>query len=266
MNKPLIILPFLLFTLLSNSTFATNSYHNKHQAKDLIELISGENIVTGKPLSTADKVLAAVGVVSLGTSKYLTKGGKYTLKLFNSTPLKKATSKVSKWVKNNILKKFDDWKKVNTGINRVYRSARKLGLKAKEEIAGFADFTRRALGNEVGAIGDIGKLVDKAKGASREIITLKTQLQKKFKHAKDFGINGNANKQTLNQFSDAITNHVKAPTTKVIEGTYHQTQKVIHYVDPSTGLNVMKDYQGKFISTWKLSPEQLRNVLERGSL
>ena len=148
-------------------------------------------------------------------------------------------------------------------IGKIAVSARKLGLKTTEGVKDFADLSKRILGNEVGAV---GKLVDKAKGASREIITLKTQLQRKFKHAKDFGINGNANKQTLTQFSDAITNHVKAPTTKVIKGTYHQTQKVIHYVAPSTGLNVMKDYQGKFISTWKLSPEQLKNVLERGSL
>jgi hypothetical protein len=82
-------------------------------------------------------------VVSLGTSKYLTKGGKYTLKLLNSTPLKKATSKVSKRVKNNILKKFDDWKTINTGVNRVYRSARKLGVKTKEGIKRLAGFKQQ---------------------------------------------------------------------------------------------------------------------------
>jgi hypothetical protein len=92
-------------------------------------------------------------VVSLGTSKYLTKGGKYTLKLFNSTPLKKATSKVSKWVKNNILKKFDDWKTINTGVNRVYRSARKLGKTTKEAISKFANDIKLIAGNQVGAVG-----------------------------------------------------------------------------------------------------------------
>ena len=149
---------------------------------------------------------------------------------------------------------------------QIMNSARKLGLKAKGELVDFVDFTKRTLGNQVGAVGDIDKLVDAAKGASRSIIPLKTQLQNKFKHARVFGINGNENKATLELFSDAIQNHVKSKTTKVIEGTYHQTQKVIHYIDPITGINVMKDYQGKFISNWRLSAKQLNNVLERGSL
>ena len=55
-------------------------------------------------------------------------------------------------------------------------------------------------------------------------------------------------RQNRSVLIDAIQNHVKSNTIKVIEGTYHQTQKVIHYVDPSTGINVIKDYQGKFIS------------------
>lgn len=94
-----------------------------------------------------------------------------------------------------------------------------------------------------------------------------SQLQSKFKHAEIFGITGNSGKETLLKFANSIESHIKAATTKVIEGTYHQTQKVIHYVDVSSGINVMKDYaNGNFISAWRLSPEQLKNVLERGSL
>ncbi len=110
------------------------------------------------------------------------------------------------------------------------------------------------------------KAIAEAEGVSRSIIASKSQLQKKFKHAEVFGITGNVNKKTLEQFSEALENHVKSSSTKIIEGTYHQTQKVIHYVDPSSGINVMKKYSGDFISTWKLNPEQLKNVLERGSL
>ncbi|MBF0208863.1 MAG: hypothetical protein HQK53_18525 [Oligoflexia bacterium] len=95
---------------------------------------------------------------------------------------------------------------------------------------------------------------------------MKTQLQKKFKHAEVFGITGNESRETLLQFANSIENHVKAMTTRIIEGTYHQAQRVIHYVDPASGINIMKDPNGNFISVWKLSPEQLRNVLERGSL
>lgn len=146
-------------------------------------------------------------------------------------------------------------------------SVRKLGLKAKEEVVDFVDFTKRTLGNQVGAVGDIGKLVDAAQGTSRGIITLNKQLQKKFiKHAKDFGIVGNESKVTLKAFSEAIETHVKSNSTEIIEGSYRNTQKVVHYLDKSTGLNVMKDYNGKLISGWKLSPDQLKNLLERGNI
>jgi Colicin D len=46
------------------------------------------------------------------------------------------------------------------------------------------------------------------------------QLQHAFKHAGDFGVVGNANDKTLAEFSTAIHNHVTAPSTQTIQGTY----------------------------------------------
>ncbi len=91
------------------------------------------------------------------------------------------------------------------------------------------------------------------------------QLQAKFKHAEDFGVKGNWNKTTAQEFDQAVQSHVTDPATQTINGTY-RGQSVVHHVNPQTGLNVMTDPAGKFISGWKLNPQQLQNVLTRGSL
>jgi hypothetical protein len=93
----------------------------------------------------------------------------------------------------------------------------------------------------------------------------RSQLQHGFKHAKDFGVNGNPNNKTLAEFGAAIESHVSAPATKVISGTY-RGQPVTHFVDPGTGLNVIRDASGNFLSGWKLSPAQLGHVLNGGKL
>lgn len=91
------------------------------------------------------------------------------------------------------------------------------------------------------------------------------QLQKKFKHAADFGVKGNANGANLVKFREAIERHVADPATHMINGTY-RGQPVTHHVNPTTGVNVIKDAAGNFLSGWKLNPAQLHNVLTRGSL
>lgn len=92
-----------------------------------------------------------------------------------------------------------------------------------------------------------------------------SQLQKKYKHAKDFGVEGNYNPANAEKFGQAIKDHVNAPGTTPLQGTY-RGQPVIHYVDPKTGLNVITKPNGELISGWKLRPEQLENVLTHGGL
>jgi len=91
------------------------------------------------------------------------------------------------------------------------------------------------------------------------------QLQAKFKHAADFGVAENYSKANAAEFSRAIHQHINSPGVRVIEGTYHK-QAVTHYLDPSTGLNVMADPAGNFISGWRLGPAQLQNLLTHGGL
>ncbi len=54
------------------------------------------------------------------------------------------------------------------------------------------------------------------------------QIQKKFKHAADFGVSGNYNLQTA-----AIQTHVQKQGVHEIAGTY-RSQPVKHYFDPVT--------------------------------
>lgn len=66
----------------------------------------------------------------------------------------------------------------------------------------------------------------------------KKQLQKKFNHAKDFGVEGN-----------------------------YRGRDVYHYYDPRTNLNVMVDRNtNKVISGWRLSDEQIINMKYNGNI
>lgn len=106
----------------------------------------------------------------------------------------------------------------------------------------------------------------KGSNSVNKVITFtEKQLQKKFKHAADFGIQGNYNKKNAQLFKNAIAQHINNANVKTISGTY-RGNPVNFFVDPSTGLNVLTTDTGKFISGWKLSSEQLNDVLTKGFL
>ncbi len=101
---------------------------------------------------------------------------------------------------------------------------------------------------------------------SSQILTMSTnQLQSKFKHAKHFGVTGNWNKVTANEFRSAINQHINSQGVQVIQGTY-RGQPVIHYLNPKTGLNVISSKSGEFISGWRLNSTQLQNIIKHGGL
>ncbi len=91
------------------------------------------------------------------------------------------------------------------------------------------------------------------------------QLQSKFKHAQAFGVEGNYSKANAQAFQSAIEKHVSGPDTRATQGIY-RGQDATLYTDPNTGLAVIADTEGNFLSGWKLNPEQLRCVLESGRL
>jgi colicin D/pretoxin HINT domain-containing protein len=91
------------------------------------------------------------------------------------------------------------------------------------------------------------------------------QLQKKYKHAKDFGVSGNYSKANAQKFQEAIQEHIMSSSTRKIKGTY-RGQSVLHHLDSNTGLNVITDESGTFISGWKLGQKQLEHIFNHGGL
>lgn len=100
--------------------------------------------------------------------------------------------------------------------------------------------------------------------AKRDIVFSEKQLAKKFKHAADFGVNGNYNKENIAKFKSALEKHLLEIETTPITGVYRGL-KATHYVNPQTGLDVIV-LAGEFHSGWKLTAEQLQRVLLTGKL
>ena len=92
----------------------------------------------------------------------------------------------------------------------------------------------------------------------------KKQLQKKFEHAKDFGVEGNYNPANRDLYQKKLIEHMKS--THACLGTY-KGHDVYHYYNPNTDLNVMVNgSNNKFISGWHLSPEQILNMKNNGNI
>ncbi|MDO6517797.1 colicin D domain-containing protein [Zobellia uliginosa] len=113
--------------------------------------------------------------------------------------------------------------------------------------------------------GAFGNSAKAARSSSQILNTTTRQLQAKFKHAADFGVTGSWNKAAAGRFNSAINQHINSAGIKTINGTY-RGQSVIHHLNPNTGLNVISNPSGQFISGWKLNPAQLQNVLKHGGL
>jgi Colicin D len=99
----------------------------------------------------------------------------------------------------------------------------------------------------------------------RRITFAARQLQRKFKHAANFGVTGKYSRQQATRFERALRAHVEDETTLMIPGTY-RGEPVTHFVNLETALNVIRDGQDAFVSGWRLTRVQLANVLTRGSL
>lgn len=91
------------------------------------------------------------------------------------------------------------------------------------------------------------------------------QLQHAYKHAHCFGIAGPANKITLNAFRVELIRHVQSPDTQVIQGSFRGIL-VTHFLNVHTGVNVIRDSNGNFLSVWALSAMQKVHMLKGGKL
>jgi hypothetical protein len=91
------------------------------------------------------------------------------------------------------------------------------------------------------------------------------QLQKKFKHASDFGVTGTATAPNLAAFERALQNHVASGDTVHVDGSFRGQAAILH-VDPNTSLAVITDKDANFLSGWRLSAQQLEYALREGKL
>jgi len=112
---------------------------------------------------------------------------------------------------------------------------------------------------------EVARLTAAQTGVARDVAFDSKQLMVKFKHAIDFGVSGNFNSANRVVFEKALNAHLGDPATIAVRGTY-RGNPVTHLLNPDTGLNVMRDANGKFISGWKLSEAQVKNVLTHGNL
>lgn len=94
------------------------------------------------------------------------------------------------------------------------------------------------------------------------------QLDKKFKHAADFGITTTKkNPETLGQYETAIKNHMGDSATKP-QGTYGFVKDSKVFFNSSTNNAIVLDSSGNFVTGFKLTPgtAQYDNYMKNGVL
>lgn len=103
-------------------------------------------------------------------------------------------------------------------------------------------------GSESIAVGDL-------LNAPKTVASFTTkQLEKKWKHAVDFGITTTKrNPKTLVEFQAAITKHLDDAGT-VVKGTYGWLADSVVHFNPKTNLVVVLDKAGNFVTGWRLTP------------
>jgi hypothetical protein len=91
------------------------------------------------------------------------------------------------------------------------------------------------------------------------------QIERKFKHAVDFGVTEGKGASGYKTFAEAIERLVADPTTTRVIGTYRNEPAILNY-NATTRLVVAQSPDGAFISGWQMSKRQLHYVIEHGSL
>lgn len=118
---------------------------------------------------------------------------------------------------------------------------------------------------EVAATGRCNMSQEPIRQSDRLTFQMK-QIEKKFdKHASDFGISGNNNRQNREAFRDALKAHVDDASTQRLVGTY-RGDNVVFYYNANSGNVVITDPNGNFVSGWALNADQAWNVLNRQKL
>lgn len=91
------------------------------------------------------------------------------------------------------------------------------------------------------------------------------QLQSKFKHARDFGVEGNYSKINAGRFAKAIKDHIKSKSTEAVKGKYRGQNSVI-FIDKSSRIGVITKSDGQFISGWRFTAEKVSHLFTKGQI
>jgi hypothetical protein len=96
--------------------------------------------------------------------------------------------------------------------------------------------------------------------SSREVNFAAKQINKKFKHAIDFGVTGNNNNAGRAAFKSAMEEFLDGDGVNKLPISYRGNPATI-YVNPTSRLGVLTDPDGNFLSGWQLSEDQLGGVI-----
>jgi Colicin D len=127
--------------------------------------------------------------------------------------------------------------------------------------------------DEIEAVAEAGDAVDPAVDAdeaasSNELPPLlidRRLAEAKFKHADAFGVLEPRSTSGFTSFEKAIQGFLDDPETVSVRGTYRGAPSILSY-NQETFQVVVQDPNGKFVSGWRMSEKQLRNVLSRRRL
>ena len=83
-----------------------------------------------------------------------------------------------------------------------------------------------------------------------------------------FGLGGPKNQANLNRLQQKLVEFVNDPGTKIIPSVYSagSHQRVMHFVNPTAGLHVMRSETGELIGARVPGPTALPRLLETGAV
>ena len=89
-----------------------------------------------------------------------------------------------------------------------------------------------------------------------------SKLQHEYKHASDFGVEGNWNNSKAIEYQKAIQNHINGATDVYLSS--YRGQDVNLFYNSNTGLGAYVDLAGNYVGGWKLSPKQVQYHITNG--
>lgn len=110
-----------------------------------------------------------------------------------------------------------------------------------------------------------GETVSQPPTEAKPLQTTRDQLEKKFKHARDFGVETPRGKQGFDDFDKALKDFTNDPQTVTKGGTYRGDPVIIRY-NADSRLVVLQKPDGSFVSGWKMDPRALEYVEKYGRL